>query len=156
MRKDFSDEFCREFTKEMNRLRMEQRAALAEAMQHPEVSEASMRGVIDAIVLTPEQDQLRIELRGNLANDLSKFTETVEIAKRAHGIIQFNFVGTLAVDAVGVGLAAFGLLSPLLAAFIHVTSELTLILNSARLLPSRTTAPPLAKPAALASVTQGS
>jgi Cd2+/Zn2+-exporting ATPase/Cu+-exporting ATPase len=36
-----------------------------------------------------------------------------------------------------VGLAAFGLLNPLLAAFIHVASEMTFILNSARLLPSR-------------------
>jgi cation transport ATPase len=45
--------------------------------------------------------------------------------------------GTLAVDALGIGLAAFGLLGPLLAAFIHVASELTFILNSARLLPGR-------------------
>jgi hypothetical protein len=36
---------------------------------------------------------------------------------------------------VGVGLAAFGWLNPLLAAFIHVSSELAFILNSARLLP---------------------
>jgi Cu+-exporting ATPase len=72
-----------------------------------------------------------------LGNDLSKFVETVRIARRAHGIIRFNFVGTLAVDAVGVGLAAVGLLNPLLAAFIHVASELTFILNSARLLPGR-------------------
>jgi Cd2+/Zn2+-exporting ATPase/Cu+-exporting ATPase len=36
----------------------------------------------------------------------------------------------------GVGLAAFGFLKPLLAAFIHVASELTFILNSARLLPT--------------------
>jgi heavy metal translocating P-type ATPase len=70
-----------------------------------------------------------------LGNDLSKFVETVRVARRARGIIQFNFVGTLAVDAIGVGLAAFGLLNPLLAAFIHVASELTFILNSARLLP---------------------
>jgi hypothetical protein len=41
------------------------------------------------------------------------------------------------VDALGIGLAAFGLLNPLLAAFIHVASELTFILNSARLLPGR-------------------
>jgi hypothetical protein len=47
--------------------------------------------------------------------------------------------GTIAVDAVGVGLAAFGLLNPLLAAFIHVGSELAFILNSARLLPARAT-----------------
>ncbi len=70
-----------------------------------------------------------------LGNDLSKFVETVRITRRAQGIIRFNFVGTLVVDAVGVGLAAFGLLNPLLAAFIHVASELTFILNSARLLP---------------------
>lgn len=70
-----------------------------------------------------------------LGNDLSKFVETVRIARRAHGIIRFNFIGTLAVDAIGVGLAALGLLNPLLAAFIHVASELTFILNSARLLP---------------------
>jgi Cd2+/Zn2+-exporting ATPase/Cu+-exporting ATPase len=70
-----------------------------------------------------------------LGNDLSRFVETVRIAKRAHAIIRFNFVGTLAVDAVGVGLAAAGMFNPLLAAFIHVASELTFILNSARLLP---------------------
>ena len=38
-------------------------------------------------------------------------------------------------ENIGVGLAAFGLLNPLFAAFIHVVSELTFILNSARLLP---------------------
>jgi Cd2+/Zn2+-exporting ATPase/Cu+-exporting ATPase len=70
-----------------------------------------------------------------LGNDLSKFVETVRIARRAQGIIRFNFVGTLFVDAIGVGLAALGLLNPLFAAFIHVASELTFILNSARLLP---------------------
>jgi cation transport ATPase len=43
-------------------------------------------------------------------------------------------VGTVLVDSVGVGLAAFGFLNPLLAAFIHVSSELTFILNSTRLL----------------------
>ena len=80
-----------------------------------------------------------------LGNDLSKFAETVEIARRAHGIIRFNFVGTLAVDAVGVALAAFGLLNPLLAAFIHVASELTFILNSARLLPGNVGTSPWAK-----------
>jgi heavy metal translocating P-type ATPase len=81
-----------------------------------------------------------------LGNDLSKFVDTVRIARRAHGIIRFNFVGTLAVDGVGVGLAAFGLLNPLLAAFIHVASELTFILNAARLLPAVSRAAPTASP----------
>lgn len=71
-----------------------------------------------------------------LGNDLMKFVETVSIARRARDIIWFNFAGTLAVDGVGVGLAAFGFLNPLLAAFIHVASELAFILNSARLLPA--------------------
>jgi Cd2+/Zn2+-exporting ATPase/Cu+-exporting ATPase len=47
-----------------------------------------------------------------------------------------NFIGTLAVDSVGVGLAAFGLLNPVLASLIHLSSELRFILISARLLPS--------------------
>jgi Cd2+/Zn2+-exporting ATPase/Cu+-exporting ATPase len=74
-----------------------------------------------------------------IGNDLSKLVETVRISRRCHRIIMQNFVGTLAVDSVGVGLAAFGLLNPLFAAFIHVASELTFILNSATLLPGRGT-----------------
>ncbi|MGH9775605.1 MAG: heavy metal translocating P-type ATPase [Candidatus Acidiferrales bacterium] len=70
-----------------------------------------------------------------LGNDLLKFVETLRIAKRCRRIIMANFTGTLLVDTAGVGLAAFGFLNPLLAAFIHVSSELAFILNSARLLP---------------------
>jgi heavy metal translocating P-type ATPase len=70
-----------------------------------------------------------------LGNDLVKFTETLEIARWTRRIIWWNFAGTIGVDLVGIGLAAAGLLSPTLAAFVHVTSELTFILNSARLLP---------------------
>ena len=70
-----------------------------------------------------------------LGNDLLKLVETLRIARRCRRIILQNFVGTLGVDAVGVGLAAFGLLNPLLAAFIHVASELAFILNSTRMLP---------------------
>lgn len=70
-----------------------------------------------------------------IGNDLSKLVETVSIARRCRRTIMENFVGTLLVDAAGVGLAAFGFLNPLLAAFIHVSSEMTFILNSARLLP---------------------
>ena len=72
-----------------------------------------------------------------LGNDLLKFVETLTVARRTRRIIWANFVGTIGVDALGIGLAAFGLLNPLIAAFIHVASELTFILNSARLLPPR-------------------
>ena len=70
-----------------------------------------------------------------IGNDLLKFVDTVKLARRCQGIIMFNFAGTVLVDGVGVVLAALGYLNPVLAAFIHVSSELIFILNSARLLP---------------------
>ena len=72
-----------------------------------------------------------------LGNDLAKFAETLAIARRTRRIIWANFAGTIGVDTLGIALAAAGLLNPLLAAFIHVASELVFILNSARLLPAR-------------------
>jgi len=62
--------------------------------------------------------------------------ETLRLARWCRRIIMQNFAGTLLVDSIGMGLAALGLLNPLLAAFIHVSSELAFILNSARLLPA--------------------
>jgi heavy metal translocating P-type ATPase len=70
-----------------------------------------------------------------LGNDLLKLVETMRIARRARRVILQNFVGTILVDLVGILMAAIGLLNPLLAAFIHVVSELAFILNSTRLLP---------------------
>lgn len=71
-----------------------------------------------------------------LGNDLLRFAEVLKISRRCRGIILANFAGTLIVDSVGVALAAMGLLNPVFAALIHVSSELVFILNSARLLPS--------------------
>ena len=71
-----------------------------------------------------------------LGSDLLKLVETMRVAKRCRRVIMQNFGGTLAVDAFGIVLAAVGLLNPLLAAFIHVASELAFILNSTRLLPT--------------------
>ncbi len=72
-----------------------------------------------------------------IGNNLLRLVDTIKISRRCHRTIMQNFAGTLVVDSVGVGLAAFGILNPLLAAFIHVSSELTFILNSARLLPRK-------------------
>jgi len=70
-----------------------------------------------------------------IGSDLSKLVDVLQTARRCRRTIMQNFVGTLAVDSIGIGLAAFGFLNPLLAAFIHVSSEMVFILNSARLLP---------------------
>jgi site-specific DNA recombinase len=150
LRKDFFEEFCREFAKEMNRLRMEQRAGVSAAKRelertrdqqvidavidgvkgselkdqmaqlqqrkddllrqieiahepapllHPSMAdlyrtkveklasallredtrlEASemLRGLIDSIVLIPDEGQLRIDLRGSLAAMLTAAQQT--------------------------------------------------------------------------------
>ncbi|MGH7294705.1 MAG: heavy metal translocating P-type ATPase, partial [Polyangiaceae bacterium] len=72
-----------------------------------------------------------------LGNDLLKLVEALRVARRCRRIIRQNFAGTLLVDGLGIVLASVGVLSPLLAAFVHVSSELLFILNSTRLLPAR-------------------
>ena len=69
-----------------------------------------------------------------VGDDLLKFVETLRVARRCRRIIHANFVGTIAVDAAGMVLAAVGILSPIASALVHVGSELAFILNSARLL----------------------
>src|SRR5215469_15843054 len=81
-----------------------------------------------------------------LGNDLAKFVKTVAIARWTRRVIWQNFAGTILVDACGIGLAALGFLNPVLAAFIHVSSELAFLLNSSRLLPRAAAWP--ARPAA--------
>jgi len=68
-----------------------------------------------------------------MTGDLSRLIEVFGIAKRCYRVIMFNFWGTIGVDTIGIGLAFFGLLAPIVAALIHVGSELGFILNSARL-----------------------
>ena len=68
-----------------------------------------------------------------MTSDLSRLVEVLNIAKRCYRVIKFNFWGTIVVDTLGIVLAFFGLLAPIIAALIHVGSELAFILNSARL-----------------------
>ena len=68
-----------------------------------------------------------------MTSDLSPLLEVLAISKRCYGVIMFNFWGTILVDTAGIVLAFFGLLAPIIAALIHVGSELGFILNSARL-----------------------
>ncbi|WP_332715171.1 heavy metal translocating P-type ATPase [Pelagibacterium mangrovi] len=69
-----------------------------------------------------------------LGNDLERFAETVKIARRARGIILFNFAGTIIIDILGIMAVMLGFVGPVAAVMIHVGSELAFILNSARLL----------------------
>lgn len=72
-----------------------------------------------------------------ISSSLTDLADIVETARRARRIVFTNFVGTIAVDLIGMALAAASLLGPLLAALVHVGSESAFILNSARLIPRR-------------------
>ena len=69
-----------------------------------------------------------------VTNDLQKIADIARLSRKAYRTIMVNFCGTVTVDGIGVTLAFLGFLNPLLAAGIHVTSELVFILNSARLI----------------------
>jgi len=71
-----------------------------------------------------------------VSSDLGDLTQAIHTARRTRGIIMTNFVGTIAVDLIGMAMAATGVLGPLAAAVVHVGSESAFILNSARLIPS--------------------
>src|SRR6266446_3592561 len=58
------------------------------------------------------------------------------VARGCHGTIMQNFLGPLLVDSIGVALAAFGFLKPVVPGFTCVAFELGFILNSTRLLPA--------------------
>ena len=69
-----------------------------------------------------------------MTNDLQRIADVARLSRKAYRTIMTNFYGTITVDGIGVTLAFLGFLSPLLAAGIHVVSELIFILNSARLI----------------------
>ncbi len=66
-------------------------------------------------------------------NNLNKIVEAIKISRQCMNVITFNFWGTVMIDTCGITLAFLGYLTPLLAALIHVVSELVFIFNSARL-----------------------
>ncbi len=65
--------------------------------------------------------------------NLLRFVETVQLARQWRRIVYTNLIGTIVIDTFGIALAFLGMLTPLLAAFIHVGSEVVFIANSARL-----------------------
>jgi len=69
-----------------------------------------------------------------MTEDLTKIPYLLKTSKQSLFAIKQNFFGTLFVDGIGFILAFVGLINPLLAAIIHVGSELVFMTNSARLL----------------------
>jgi P-type E1-E2 ATPase len=69
-----------------------------------------------------------------MTEDLTKIPYLLKTSRQSLFAIKQNFFGTLGVDGLGFILAFVGLINPLLAAIIHVSSELVFMTNSARLI----------------------
>lgn len=69
-----------------------------------------------------------------MTSDFRNLPEAVRIGRRAFAIIRQNITVSVLFNAVGISLAAAGMLSPLMAAVAHVVPDFFLFLNSSRLL----------------------
>ncbi|HJU13824.1 MAG TPA: cation-translocating P-type ATPase [Candidatus Nitrosotalea sp.] len=69
-----------------------------------------------------------------MTEDLMKIPYLIKRSRGSIFVVRQNFFGTLSVDGIGFVLAFTGHINPLLAALIHVSSELVFMVNSARLI----------------------
>ena len=72
-----------------------------------------------------------------MTEDLAKIPYLLKASRQSLFVIKQNFFGTLFIDGLGFVLAFIGIINPLLAAIIHVSSELIFMTNSARLIIDR-------------------
>jgi site-specific DNA recombinase len=79
MRKDFFEEFCREFAREINRLRMEQRAGLSGAKRELERVKREIQKVIEAIVDGVKGSELKDRM-ADLQNRKDALLKQLEVA----------------------------------------------------------------------------
>jgi heavy metal translocating P-type ATPase len=68
-----------------------------------------------------------------MTEDLTKIPYLLKTSRQSLFVVKQNFFGTLFVDGLGFILAFVGLINPLLAAIIHVSSEFVFMVNSSRL-----------------------
>jgi len=68
---------------------------------------------------------------------ISRLLHTLAIARRTMGVVKMNLVFTAVYNVMGLALAAFGFLPPILAAAAQSLPDLGILANSARLLRQR-------------------
>jgi len=68
------------------------------------------------------------------ANDLTRILALRDLSLKTMRIIRQNYIYSMGVNTLGIGLGASGIISPLIGGVIHVMNSLGVILNSSRIL----------------------
>ena len=68
-----------------------------------------------------------------LGNDAKDLIEVLRLSQKMGGIIQQNYTWAIAFNTVGLTLATFGFLNPILAALFHHVSSVFVVVNASRL-----------------------
>ena len=69
-------------------------------------------------------------------NDLTRLVDAVRLARQARRVVWTNVAGTVGIAILGIAIVSAGLLTPLAAALINVSSSFVFTVNAARLIPS--------------------
>jgi len=68
------------------------------------------------------------------ANDLTRLPALRELSQKTMKVIRQNYVYSMGINALGIGLGAAGRISPLMGGVLHVMNSIGVILNSSRIL----------------------
>jgi site-specific DNA recombinase len=104
MRKEFFEEFCREFATEMNRLRMEQRAGLSGAKRELERVKREIQKVVEAIVDGVKGSELKDRMAG-LQNRKDALLNQLEVADEPPPLLHPSMADLYRSKVAGLALA---------------------------------------------------
>jgi hypothetical protein len=82
MRKDLFEELCKEYTREMNRLRMEHHAGTAKAEREPRKLVQAIKDGISALTIKDELMNLEARKKGHLAECCARPKTTKVVGNR--------------------------------------------------------------------------